>query len=145
MVFSKACEYGIRATVYIARQSLNQNRASLKDISKEIDSPVAFTAKILQELVRHGIINSVKGATGGFEADLKKMRKTKLMDIIVAIDGGLDDNMCILGLKKCSAVHPCPVHHKYKSIRKDFQKMLNTTSLSEMSYSLKDGLSWLKI
>ncbi len=145
MIFSKACEYGIRATVYIARQSLNQNRASLKDISREIDSPEAFTAKILQELVRHGIINSVKGATGGFEADVKKMRKIKLMDIVIAIDGDLSDKMCVLGLKKCSSIQPCPVHHKYKSIRKDFQKMLNTTSLSEMSSSLKDGLSWLKI
>ena len=45
-MFSKACEYGIRATIYIAMQSKEGNRVSLKDIADQTNSPVAFTAKI---------------------------------------------------------------------------------------------------
>ena len=37
-MFSKACEYGIRAVVYIAEQSQNDTRVSLKDIARQIDS-----------------------------------------------------------------------------------------------------------
>lgn len=145
MIFSKACEYGIRATIYIAQQSINSNRASLKAIAKEIDSPEAFTAKILQKLVRAGIINSIKGATGGFEIEIKSMTKTKLIDIVLAIDGGLNDKVCVLGLKECSKINPCPVHYKYKHIKKDIINMLQKTSLAEMSNSVEDGLSFLKI
>ena len=58
-MFSKACEYGIRATLYIAMNSLEDKRVSLRNIAGKIDSPEAFTAKILQQLVHHHIIHSV--------------------------------------------------------------------------------------
>ncbi|MDX1365867.1 MAG: Rrf2 family transcriptional regulator, partial [Arenibacter latericius] len=60
-MFSKACEYGIKATLFIAQKSLNQQRVSLKEIASEIDSPIAFTAKILQSLARSGMVDSHKG------------------------------------------------------------------------------------
>ena len=127
MIFSKACEYGIKAAIYIAEQSINGTRASLKSISKEINSPEAFTAKILQTLVRNGIINSVKGSTGGFEADVKKIKNIKLIEIVIAIDGDLHETKCVLGLNQCSELHPCPVHNKYKHIKKDILLMLKKT------------------
>jgi Rrf2 family iron-sulfur cluster assembly transcriptional regulator len=145
MNFTKACEYGIRATIYISQQSMIDSRASLKDISKEIDSPEAFTAKILQMLVKHNIITSVKGSMGGFQIDQKKIKKIKLADIVYAIDGESIDKICVIGLKKCSEIHPCPVHHKYKHIKKDFLAMLESTKLFEMSESINNGLTCLKI
>jgi Rrf2 family transcriptional regulator, iron-sulfur cluster assembly transcription factor len=143
MIFSKACEYGIRATVYIALNSLDEKRSSLRDISAEIGSPEAFTAKILQSLVKGGIINSIKGATGGFEVEPKKMNRVRLEDIVMAIDGGFNDKICVLGLKECSQKHPCPVHDKYKHIKSDLKSMLRKTTLREMSEGLKEGLTCL--
>ena len=49
-MFSKACEYAIRSCILIATNSLESKNSNLKDISKAIDSPEAFTAKILQKL-----------------------------------------------------------------------------------------------
>ena len=74
-MFSKACEYGIRASIFIAKNSFEGNRVSPKEISEKINSPQAFTAKILQDLVRHKIIKSVKGAHGGFEIDKDEISK----------------------------------------------------------------------
>ena len=70
-MFSKSCEYGIRATIFIATQSYLNNRTGIKDIAKKIDSPEAFTAKILQILVKANIIHSTKGVGGGFEIPKK--------------------------------------------------------------------------
>jgi Rrf2 family protein len=145
MIFTKACEYGIRATIYVTQQSMNSKRSSLKDISREIDSPEAFTAKILQKLVKSGIIISIKGSMGGFEIEKKMIKKINLTDIVQAIDGENIDKMCVIGLKKCSELHPCPVHNKYKHIKKDFLFMLKNTGLLEMSKSINDGLTCLKI
>ncbi len=145
MIFSKACEYVIRATIYIALQSMEKQRASLKDISAEIESPEAFTAKILQMLVKRGLITSVKGAQGGFEIEIKNMNRIMLEDIVMAIDGGFNEKLCVLGLKECSQKHPCPVHDKYKFIKSDLKSMLQNTNLQEMVHGLRERLTCLKL
>lgn len=145
MIFTKACEYGIRATIYIAQRTQEGERSNLKDISREIESPEAFTGKILQKLSKAKIIKSVKGATGGFIVEDKKLKKINLTDIVIAIDGKLYEKKCVLGLKKCSEEQPCPVHHKFKFIKKDLLKMVKKTSLTQMAKSVDGGLSCLKI
>lgn len=143
-MFSKACEYGIRASTYIALQSLEGRRVSLKEIAEEIDSPVAFTAKILQLLSKNKIVDSVKGAYGGFEIDREQMDKLKLSQIVDAIDGDKIYAGCGLGLKECNADKPCPVHDKFVEIRNDLKQMLENTSLFEMTEGLDVGLTYLK-
>jgi Rrf2 family transcriptional regulator, iron-sulfur cluster assembly transcription factor len=143
MIFSRACEYGIRATMYISLKSLDGERASLKDISAEIGSPEAYTAKILQMLVRNNIITSTKGATGGFEIDSRSIKQIKLADIALAIDGGFNDKICVLGLKECSQKHPCPVHDEYKHIKSALKSMLHNKTLFEMTKGLQEGITCL--
>lgn len=144
MIFSKAIEYGIKASIYVAQQSMNGYRSNLKDISEHIDSPEAFTAKILQQLVKGGIIRSIKGAGGGFALETKEMKKIKLADIVLALDADFLDSTCVLGLKHCSETNPCPVHHKYKGIKKETLHLLKNTTLLEMSTNLDKGLAYLK-
>ncbi|MEO9477426.1 MAG: Rrf2 family transcriptional regulator [Cyclobacteriaceae bacterium] len=143
-MFSKACEYGIRATIHVARQSLEGNRASLKAIATEIESPVAFTAKILQNLVKMGIINSVMGPTGGFEIEKEKLGNIKLSQIVDAIDGDAIYKGCGLGMKQCDASKPCPVHDKFAKVRTDLKEMLEGTSLLGLATELDNGLTFLK-
>lgn len=143
-MFSKACEYGIKATLYIASQSEQDKRVSLKEIAKETDSPVAFTAKILHQLAKNGILNSVKGPTGGFQIDKGKIDETKLSDIVFAIDGDSIYEGCALGLSKCNDTKPCPVHDKFKGIRDNLKQMLQTTSINELTNGLENGITYLK-
>ena len=145
MTLSKACEHGIRATLHIAQQSVLEERASLKDIALEIDAPEAFTAKILQELVRQGIINSSKGPKGGFSMSKKSIKELKLIQIIHAIDGDSFEKKCVLGLKQCSETSPCPVHDQFKHIKKDYLQMLQKTTIHKMISSLNEGISCLKL
>jgi len=144
-MFSKACEYGIKATIFIATSSYEKQRVSLKAIAKEIASPEAFTAKILQNLVRHNIINSVKGAYGGFEIEKQKIATIKLSQIVIAIDGDKIFNSCGLGLDTCDENHPCPVHDKFKIVRDNLKNMLENTNLEELALDIKSGASFLKI
>jgi Rrf2 family iron-sulfur cluster assembly transcriptional regulator len=145
IMFSKACEYGIRASIYVAGQSHNQNRVSLKDIAKEIGSPEAFTAKILQQLSRNSIVDSVKGPNGGFQIEQKRIHKIKLSHIVLAIDGDSIYKGCGLGLKECSEKVPCPVHNQFKVIRNNIIAMLENTSLLDLTLGIKDGSTFLKM
>lgn len=143
-MFSKACEYGIRAATYIALQSLGGRRVSLRDIAMNIDSPEAFTAKILQQLSKNNIVESVKGAAGGFEIERANMDKIRLSHIVAAIDGNAVYVGCGLGLKECNADKPCPVHDRFVAIRNELQEMLENTSLYAMTAGLETGQTYLR-
>lgn len=143
-MFSKACEYGIKASIYIARESIGGNRVNLKQISNSINSPEAYTAKILQQLVRNGVINSVKGKMGGFEMDPTSLQELKLVNIIKAIDGDGLYHSCILGLAECDPKRPCALHKRIFMVRKDLQKMLEVTSMNDLIDDIDNGLAFLK-
>ncbi len=143
-MFSKACEYGLKATLYIAHESQKGNRVSMKGISKAIDSPLAFTAKVLQQLARTGIVSSVRGPAGGFEIDSSKQSQIKLSDIVAAIDGDKIYNGCGLGLKECNGSKPCPVHNKFEEVRDGLKAMLENTSVLDLQKGLEAGLTFLK-
>lgn len=143
-MFSKACEYGIRATIFIAAESLKDNRVGQKEIAEEIDSPVAFTAKILQKLVRCNIVSSAKGVGGGFSVEKHRLKEIKLVEIVEAIDGDSIFRGCGLGLYDCSEDRPCPVHEKFKSIRGELATMLECTTLEELALGIKSGNTFLR-
>jgi Rrf2 family protein len=143
-MFSKTCEYGIRATIFIASESYQNNRVGLRDIAKKIDSPEAFTAKILQILSKDKIIDSIKGVGGGFEIAKEKMKDIKLSQIVTALEGDNVFTGCGLGLSHCSETHPCPVHDKFKEIRNNLAQMLENTNLEELALGIKSGDTFLR-
>lgn len=144
-MFSKTCEYGIRATIFISLNSKENKRVNLKEIASAIDSPEAFTAKILHTLAKNNIINSLKGPTGGFVMEEGKASTTYLVDIVNAIDGKGVYESCGLGLTDCDDSKPCPVHFKFKTVRENLKEMLQTTSIESLGKSLNKGNSFLKL
>jgi Rrf2 family iron-sulfur cluster assembly transcriptional regulator len=143
-MFSKTCEYGIRATIFIASESCLNRRVGLRDIAKKIDSPEAFTAKILQILSKNNIINSIKGVGGGFDIPRETMKDIKLAQIVNALEGDRVFTGCGLGLTHCSEDHPCPMHDKFKSIRNELAFMLENTNLEELALGIKSGDTFLR-
>ncbi|HSJ67193.1 MAG TPA: Rrf2 family transcriptional regulator [Anditalea sp.] len=143
-MFSKRCEYGIRATILIAGESLKGNRVSLKFISEKIGSPVAFTAKILQSLTNEGILLSRKGPNGGFEIPVEALEAINLHEIVVALDGDQIYSGCGLGLAECSEDHPCPIHEHFKLVRADLNAMAKKANLLQLANGLISGNTFLK-
>lgn len=141
-MFSKACEYGIRAVIFIVAKGQNGQRVSIKDICKKIGAPEHFTAKILQTITRKGIVQSVKGPNGGFYIE-EGAPDIRLIDVVQAIDGNKLFTGCGLGLKQCSEEAPCPIHDQFKYIRNDLQRMLEKTTVKDLTEDLEKGLVFL--
>lgn len=128
-MFSKSCEYGLRAIIYIAQQTKQDVKVSLTTISEAIDSPQAFTAKILQQLTRNNIVTSIKGPYGGFVIEIDKMKTITLSHVVKILDGDNIYTGCGLGLAQCNENSPCPLHFKFITIREQLRNMLENTSL----------------
>lgn len=143
-MFSNSCEYGLRAIIFIAQQTTPKHKVSLSTISAEINSPQAFTAKILQKLTRNNIVKSVKGPYGGFEIEKDKLETITLRDVVDIFDGKTIYTRCGLGLTQCNENSPCPVHHKFVKIREELKNMLENTTLLGLLQDLDSNLLLLK-
>lgn len=143
-MFSKACEYGIRATLYIASQSLKERRVKIGDIVENIGSPEAFTGKILGLLSRNGIVESYTGPNGGFEIKREHLHEITMADIVKAIDGNSFFEGCALGLDYCDENHPCPMHYSVEEIRKEMRDVLRETTAYELAVGIKNRETLLK-
>jgi len=138
-MFSKACEHGIKAIIYIATQSLEGRRVKIGDIVEHSGSPEAFTAKVLGALTKHNIVNSHTGPYGGFDIDASQMKQIRMSDIVKAIDGDAIYNGCGMGLSECRSEEPCPMHAKFVKVRKEIKDMLTSTSIHDLALGLKSG------
>lgn len=138
-MFSKACEHGIKALIYIATQSIEGKRVKIGDVAEHAGSPEAFTAKVLGLLAKFDIVKSHKGPYGGFEIELNRMKEVKMIDIVSAIDGDTIFNGCALGLHECSDIYPCPMHDHFLEVKLKLKKMLSTSSIYDLAQALKSG------
>ena len=142
-MFSKSCEYAIKAMIFVAQKSKDEVRVGVKEVAKGIDAPEYFIAKILQDLGKKKLVNSVKGPNGGFYMD-KFNSKVSIEDIVKAIDGDGLYKDCVLGLKACSEKNPCPVHFEFKEIKKNFIKMIEDNTIADFNEKLDSGKFFLK-
>ncbi|MDB5262937.1 MAG: Rrf2 family transcriptional regulator [Adhaeribacter sp.] len=142
-MISKACKYGIRATIFVASQAGKGIKYSVKDIAREVDAPEAFTAKILQILNKQRIINSMKGPYGGFYIEEFQLEQPAI-NIVNAIDGMAMFRECGMGLKQCSGNHPCPMHDQYKIARDALLNAYEQTTIGQLATALKAGNSFIK-
>ena len=129
--------------IFIAKRSKAGEKAGIKEISKEIDSPESFIAKILQDLSRKGLVLSTKGPNGGFFLD-EHLLNGSLADIVKSVDGEKIFSGCGLGLKQCSEAKPCPIHYQFKIIREEMRDMLERAKLGSFTEELENKLTFLK-
>ncbi|MBK9963008.1 MAG: Rrf2 family transcriptional regulator [Saprospiraceae bacterium] len=142
-MFSKACEYAIRASIYIAAKSQKGLRVGISDVAQKIESPVAFTSKILQKLVKIGVIQSIKGP-GGFYIESDRLEEIKIATIVEEFDGDVL-NRCSIGLNECSDDQPCPFHAKYKPVKEKLQHIFGNTSLKDLTRGFLNDTTFLRI
>lgn len=141
-MFSQATKYAIKSVIYIWTQSMEDKKVGAKEIGTEIDAPEAFTAKILQTLVKAKIIGSQKGPNGGFYTD-ESHTKVTLKDVVRAIEGDELFAGCSLGLPKCSEKNPCPLHFEVVAVRKQIDHMLTSKSIKLLAVEVIKGTSRL--
>ena len=142
-MFSKSCENAIRAIIYLASESRQDQMVGIVEICENIEAPQHYTAKLLQVLTRNKLVSSQKGIHGGFYLT-KEQRDEPLISVVKAIDGPSLFTGCGLGLKHCNEKEPCPIHDEFKSVRNGIRKMLEETTIDKLGKKIKKGDSVLK-
>jgi len=141
-MLSLTCKTAIKAVIYLASKFESGEKAGIKEIAGFINASEHTVGKMLQTLVREQVINSAKGPKGGFYITAKQ-KNCSIINIIDAIDGKDVFDQCGLGLSKCSATHPCPMHNDYKAVRDQFKTICRQKKISDLCETVNDGLAYL--
>lgn len=141
-MLSKMCQTAIKAVIFLCSRFESGQNSSIREVAAYINANEHTVGKILQILVRQNIIKSLKGPSGGFyiTADQKLQ---PIIHIVEAIDGKDLFTNCGLGLSRCSATHPCPIHHQYKEARDILENLFRTKRVVDLCMPINEGLAYL--
>ncbi len=131
MKITRACDYTIRALVYMAQSPIG-TAFMRSDIAKECNVPDSFLGKILQSLAKSDILVSERGKKGGFRLG-KESNKICMYDVIVAVDGPLNINNCLDEQVGCCFNQSCCAHKMWKDVQAALVEKLKKYSLADIS------------
>jgi Rrf2 family protein len=105
---SRKIEYGLRAMTCLAAQPEGE-LMPFKEIARRMDVPSDFLAKILKQLVAETLVHSVRGARGGYRLT-KPAREITFLDVIEAVEGRVEINLCQEGHAACHMSGGCTMY-----------------------------------
>lgn len=130
MIITRATEYAVRAVLHMAKQPAGEI-VYKRDICATQDLTPAFLTKILQPLIKVGIVASQRGVGGGFYL-AKKPGEITLYDIVSSQEGPLYINLCLVEKDSCNRQPTCPVHGVWNEIRDDFSTILKRYTFADL-------------
>lgn len=130
MIFSRACEYGFQAILFLATKENEKKNFSIKEIAKKQGISFYFLGKVIQELVSHNLVKSSKGPNGGIQL-AKLSNEITLYEIIRAFDEEKIFEKCLLGFPNCGGDNPCPMHEEWGNFRSALKDIFETKSVAQ--------------
>jgi Rrf2 family protein len=135
-MISQTVEYALRAVAFLAGQAPKPR--TTEEIARATRVPKAYLSKVLQGLVRAGLVNSQRGLGGGMTL-VKTPAELTILEVVNAVESIGRIRECPLGLK-AHGTHLCPLHRRLDdalaSVEDAFRKTTLAEVLSEPSTSL---------
>jgi Rrf2 family protein len=129
-IYTRGCEYALRALQVMAEEP--DRAVTVVELCERAEIPEHFTRKMLQPLVRDGILHSTRGPGGGFTFGRPPAGIT-LLDIVNAIEQGPRIDRCILGHQHCNDTNPCPLHTVWAPIKMQALDMLSNCTIADLA------------
>src|SRR5215218_4106362 len=126
-MFSQKVEYALRAAVYLASE---REARTVERMAEATKVPAAYLAKVVQELVRKGLLHSQRGVGGGVSL-VKTPAELTILEVVNAVDPIGRITTCPLGLAAHGA-RLCPLHAKMDRAMADMEKAFGSTTLGDL-------------
>jgi Rrf2 family protein len=125
MQITRQADYAVRAVLHVA-QLEDGERLATSVIAEEENIPLPFLAKIVSQLSVKGILDAMRGASGGVRL-ARPARDISLLEVIEAIDGEISLNRCVLNEDACPTTAECPVHEVWCEAQHELVARLRNT------------------
>jgi Rrf2 family protein len=126
-IIRKETDYAFRCLVRLAGLEKDVVE-SVKQVAADEDLPEPLLRKILQRLVKSGIVMSVRGCSGGVRLALPPKEIT-LLAVLESIQGQLTLNRCVRPGGCCDNMKDCRLHTSIKKAQFKIDGVLKETTL----------------
>ncbi len=106
--------------------------ASARSIAERYRIPLELLAKILQKLVRRGLLQSHHGIRGGYQL-ARNPSSISVLEVIQAIDGPLSLTTCSSSDHRCAQFRWCNVRDPLRQVRDRIGQALKTFSIFDLT------------
>lgn len=131
MQLTRAADYAVRVIIYLVAQEQHK-RVSLASLASATGTPGSFLSKVLQSLTRAGLLLSQRGQAGGFEVS-SRGREASMREVIEAVDGPIQLNVCLSPGKSCARASWCPAHLVWIEAQQAMLRVLDSARLADLS------------
>lgn len=131
MQLTRAADYAVRVMIHLAGLPA-EGRTSRTELARVADVPEPFLAKILQSLVRSGLMTSQRGVSGGFTLG-RAASEINMLHVIEAIEGPLFLNRCVNPGEGCQRFEWCAAHHLWVEAQAAMVKVLEKRSILQLA------------
>ena len=128
---SKKADYALMAVKHLA-QKPGAPSTSAREIAEQYDIPLELMAKVLQRLVRTGLLISTQGTRGGYTLS-RPSTSISVADVIQAIDGPFTVTACSTEKNDCEQYQKCSIRDQLWQIRERIAATLGTVTMAEMA------------
>lgn len=128
---SKKADYALIAMKHLALRP-ERGSSSAREIAEQFDIPIELMAKVLQRLVRRGLLASQQGTRGGYQL-ARPASAITVAEVIQAIDGPLTVTACSSQSDSCDQYSKCNVRDPLWKIKERILSALGETTLSELA------------
>jgi len=131
MQITRATDYAVRVMVHLASLPPGE-KVPLSALVGVSEVPGSFLSKVLQRLVHAGMVSSHRGAGGGFCLRVPR-DKTTLLDVIEAMEGPLQLNLCLGKGQNCIRKSWCGVHPVWQKAQAALAQAFASVTLEELA------------
>jgi Rrf2 family protein len=128
---SKKADYALMAMKHLAKKP-GAPSTSAREIAEQYDIPIELMAKVLQRLVRTGLLVSTQGTRGGYTLS-RPSSMISVADVIQAIDGPFTVTACSSENSDCEQYSKCSIRDPLWQIRERIAAALGTVTIAEMA------------
>lgn len=128
---SKKADYALIAMRHLAQSDTGAPSISAREIAEQYDIPIELMAKVLQRLVRTGLLVSTQGTRGGYTLS-RPSTSISVADVVEAIDGPFTVTACSTEKHDCDQYGKCSVRGPLWQIRERIVATLGTVTLADM-------------
>jgi Rrf2 family protein len=128
---TKKADYGLMAMKHLAEHA-HQGACSAKDMAGSYGIPQEALAKILQRLVKAGLLHSQHGSNGGYTL-VRDPAEISAFEVIQAIDGPLFITSCITVRGECGQTDRCTIREPLRKVNHSIEEVLRRISIAEMT------------
>ncbi len=134
---TKKADYGLMAMKHLAERA-HQGACSAKDVAESYGIPPEALAKILQRLVKAGLLHSQHGMNGGYTLARDPGRITAF-EVIRAIDGPLFITSCVTVRGECDQTDRCNIREPLRRVNHSIEELLRRITIAEMKEAPAEG------